>query len=193
VQYNYDTSGISNARGRLVSVTNGNATDSIAGYDELGRILGNSQTIGSFSPAAVYYNYDKADEIYQTIYPTGRTVNTSFDVAGRTTGVTGALGGTSKPYATASCTGSSCNPYAPDGAPNGLTYGNGLTRAFTYNNRLQPATMTDTLSASTLFSLGYTFGTATTNNGNPTQVAIGGTGGSFTQTYVRRGRGRCSA
>src|SRR6185437_9980648 len=56
-------------------------------------------------------------------------------------------------------------------------------RAFTYNNRLQPYTITDTHSGSTLFGLTYAFGTATTNNGNPTQVAISGTGGSFTQTF----------
>jgi hypothetical protein len=73
--------------------------------------------------------------------------------------------------------------YAPSGAPNTFSYGNSVGRAYTYNSRLQPTGMTDTLAGSTLLSLAYTFGaTATTNNGNPTQVVIGGSGGTFTQT-----------
>ena len=74
-----------------------------------------------------------------------------YDAAGR---VSGALGGPATPYV------SSLN-HAPSGAPNGFTFGNNVARAYTYNNRLQPTAIADTLSGNTMFSLGYTFGAAT--------------------------------
>ena len=169
------TRGISHPYGRLVSVSNTAAVDQIAGYDELGRITGSSQAIGGGGALAFSYTYNLVDALVQTTYPTGRTVTNSYDAAGRTTGVTGVMSGTPTSYVSGLA-------YAPSGAPNGFAYGNNLARAYTYNNRLQPATITDTLAGNTLFSLGYTFGTVTTNNGNPTQVTIGGTG-SFTQTF----------
>jgi RHS repeat-associated protein len=135
------------------------------------------------------YTYNLADALVQTTYPSfgdsrgSRTVTNSYDVANRVVGVTGALGGTSTPYVAGACSSGIC--YAASGAPSGYTYNNGVARSYSYNSLLQPTAMTDTLSGTTLFSLGYTFGATGANNGNPTQVAIGGSGAGagFTQNY----------
>jgi RHS repeat-associated protein len=183
VTYAYD-SGATNPNGRLVSITNGAAVDAVTGYDELGRITGSSQAIGGGSALTFAYTYNLADALLQTTYPSGRTVTNSYDVANRVTGVTGALSGTSTPYVGGTCSSGIC--YAASGAPSSYTYNNGVARSYSYNSLLQPTAMTDTLAGTTLLSLGYTFGTgAGLNNGNPTQVASGGSGAGagFTQNY----------
>lgn len=174
VGYSYDA-GATNARGRLVSISNSAAVDAVSGYDELGRVTGSSQAIGGGAALGFSYMYNFADSLLQTTYPTTRTVTNSYDGANRIESVTGALGGTTT-YLSGTCLSATSICYAPSGAPNSFTYGNGLAPAYTYNSRVQPTAMTDALLGSTLLSLGYTFGgTASTNNGNPTQVAIGGT------------------
>ncbi len=184
----YD-SGATNANGRLVSITNGAAVDAVTGYDELGRITGSSQAIGGGPALTFAYTYNLADALVQTTYPSfgdsrgSRTVTNSYDVANRVVGVTGALGGTSTPYVAGTCSSGIC--YAASGAPGSYTYNNGVARSNSYNSLLQPTAMTDTLAGTTLLSLGYTFGATGANNGNPTQVAIGGSGAGagFTQNY----------
>jgi hypothetical protein len=78
VTYGYD-SGATNAKGRLMSVSNSAAVDAVAGYDELGRVTGSSQTIGSGGTARSFsYTYNLADALVQTTYPSGRTVTNSY-------------------------------------------------------------------------------------------------------------------
>jgi RHS repeat-associated protein len=61
--------------------------------------------------------------------------------------------------------------FAPPGQMTGFLGGttasfSGITSAFNYNKRLQPTAMSATTSASTIFSLGYTYGPTGQDNGN---------------------------
>jgi YD repeat-containing protein len=94
------TRGASN--GRLVAVTygTGSNTGDYLGYDPAGRNVLKIQGTGSV-------NYQMSASLNligastAMVYPSGRTVNNAYDVAGRTSGVTGNLGdGTTRNYAT---------------------------------------------------------------------------------------------
>ena len=187
VTYSYD-SGATNAKGRLVSISNSAAVDAITAYDELGRVTGSSQTIGSGPSRSFSYSYNLADALVQTAYPSGRTITNTYDVANRVVGVTGLKSLTSTPYVAGTCAiGSTFTGicYAASGAPASFTYNNGVARLYSYNSLLQPTAMTDWLSGTALLSLTYTFGASGGNNGNPTQVVVGGTGSGsgFTQNF----------
>jgi RHS repeat-associated protein len=189
VNFSYD-SGVTNAIGRLVSVSSSAATNRITGYDSLGRVTGSSQTIGTSSPFPFSYTYNLAGALTSTTYPSGRSVATTYDPANRATSVTGTLNGTPTNYLTGIT-------YQPHGGLKAHTYGNLLARTYGYNNRLQATEMKDTLPSVTnpLMDLQYYFGGSTTlnansaaNNGNLTQAVmgaqVGSTAMSFTQTYT---------
>ena len=88
ISYSYDT-GAAFSKGRLVSVTNSAAVNKITGYDELGRITGSSQTIGSGNPYIFAHTYNLADALKTEIYPSGRSVVTGYDMANRPVSLTG--------------------------------------------------------------------------------------------------------
>ena len=102
-------------------------------------------------------------------YPSGDLIATGYDAANRPTVVTNG----STNYI-------SVGSYAPSGAAAAYTFGNGIGRTLSLNNRLQPVEMADALSGSpasplldlTYFYGGVTSGTTTKNNGNPTQIGI---------------------
>ncbi len=85
--------------GRLVAVTygGGNSGD-YYGYDGAGRIKPKIQRIGGVN-YKVDPTYNVAGAVTTESYPSTRTVANTFDSAGRTTGVTGELGGNSRTYA----------------------------------------------------------------------------------------------
>ena len=93
----------------------------VGGYDAVGRVtqlnrlFGNGQ--GGWHPS---YNisavYNLAGDITSQTYPSGRTVNYGYDVAGRLTSFNGNLGGEQKTYASAI-------EYSPFGAMSRKQYG----------------------------------------------------------------------
>ena len=99
VTYKYDSaSGVSNAKGRAVSISSSDSTYSFSGYDELGRVTGGTQTLGS-QTYSMGYTYDLAGHVLSETYPSGRSVTNNFDSAGRLSSVTGTLGdGASRNY-----------------------------------------------------------------------------------------------
>ena len=100
VTYAYDSTTISNGKGRLASVSSSVSTYSYSGYDAAGKVLGGSQTLGS-QTYPISYSYDLAGHVLTETYPSGRTVTNAYDSAGRTTSVTGNLGdGTQRTYST---------------------------------------------------------------------------------------------
>jgi hypothetical protein len=135
------------------------------------------------------YAYNLADGLTSEAYPSGRVVNTSFDGANRTSLLKSTLG-TTHTYLT--MPGSGATPpygYAAQGEFGSLPLGNGLTRTFTFNSRLQTTGISDTTGATyPLLNLSYTWGT-TADNGNLlteafTTSATGSTQGpSFSQTF----------
>ena len=92
------SSGVSNAKGRAVSISSSVSTYSFSGYDALGRVTGGTQTLGS-QTYSMSYTYDLAGHVLSETYPSGRTVTNNFDSAGRLSSVTGTLGdGASRSY-----------------------------------------------------------------------------------------------
>ena len=103
VTYTYDSApGVSNARGRLVSVSSSVSNYSYGGYDALGKMLSATQTMygqTTQSYTVNYNNYDLAGHVRTMTYPSGRQVTNSYDNAGRLQSFNGNLGGTQKTYA----------------------------------------------------------------------------------------------
>ena len=113
------------------------------------------------------YTYKRNGALESMTYPTGRKVSYTHDRAGRPSGAGG--------YATGI-------QYAPHGAVEQMTMGNGLVANGVYNSRLQPSRLD--LGSSNLLNLFYGWG-GTANNGNlawqklQVQTAI-----DVTQTYT---------
>ena len=100
-------------------------------YDSLGRVALSVQTTAGVPSLPFQYTYNALDKVTQETYPTGRSVVTSYDNAGRVAGVQNqASSGTLTPYASGIA-------YAADNAVNSLTLGNGILESTTFNARFQ--------------------------------------------------------
>jgi len=127
----YDEGGaVANANGRLTTVTAGGGLTFTRGYDIVGRVNSSSQFTGG-TTYSMGYGYDYAGEQTSFTYPvTGRVLTTSFDIAGRASGLSGVLGPTTI-YA-------SSVGYFPNGALASLGLGpQALVQQYCQNNRLQ--------------------------------------------------------
>ncbi len=130
VTYEYDR-GTGFGIGQLDRVaTAGVATMAYGQFDALGRmgqsaesVLGNSYLFG--------YRYNLAGSLVAETYPSGRTVSLQHDAANRATQVAD-----STVYVAGI-------QYAAQGGFQSYVYGNGLRRFYAYNQRMQPAEMTD--------------------------------------------------
>jgi len=123
------------------------------------------------TPYKFHYDYVPAG-LSAMRYPSQRQVSTTYDLAGRPSGVAG--------YATGV-------KYAPHGALKELTVvGSNLLEQWQYNRRLQPAVVT----AGGLLSLTLDYGPDTNNNGNVLGQTIVAGGKTFAQTYTPDGLNR---
>ena len=157
--------------GRRTAATYGSVSSAWT-YDGLGRAKTSSQTIGSNTWSFPEYAWNLADSLKTELMPSGRTVNYTFDSAGRVSAVAGTLSGTPRNYVTGVS-------YAPHGAISGVTLGNGIPVATTYNPRFQ-ATQIDANSG--LLTLNYNFASST-NNGNVLSQKVTRQGQIWTQSY----------
>ncbi|HWB85160.1 MAG TPA: RHS repeat-associated core domain-containing protein [Bryobacteraceae bacterium] len=147
--------------GRMSAATSsaGNVTaTSIYRYDALGRAAASQETVVTGSdtagPFGFHYDYVPAG-ISKITYPSGRQVTTTYNQASQPNALTG--------YA-------SNVQYWEHGALKQLELGNGVRETWSYNSRLQPATIT-TANASTganLLTLGYGYSSGTGANGGAT-------------------------
>jgi RHS repeat-associated protein len=129
VTYGYDASNVSNSKGQLTSIVNGNSATYRTSFDAVGNVLMSSQT----TAGQVYgfgYTYNLAGGLVKETYPSGRVVTTAYDGANRVSGVSGTLNGQVTPYV-------SNLGYAAHGAVQGFKFANNVWRGFAYNNRLQ--------------------------------------------------------
>jgi YD repeat-containing protein len=105
------------------------ASTSYTGYDVLGRVVSSNQQIGgqtyNFS-----YGYNLDGSLTQEVYPSGRTVVTTYDNADRTITAAGQ-------YPNGNTTYVSAVTYAPQGTAQQWTYANGLATTVSFNSRLQ--------------------------------------------------------
>jgi YD repeat-containing protein len=139
VQYGYD-SGV-NGKGRLTSITENAAggamtTQVLYGYDAHGRLVTETRTIGS-ATFVTQYGYDSAGRMNSITYPSGRTVNYTFDSVGRILTVnTTPAGGSAQPVV-------SNITYQPFGPIKSFTFGNGqaYTRSIDLDGRIASYTL----------------------------------------------------
>ena len=112
------------------------------------------------------YTYNLAGALETEVYPSNRSIQSCYDVAGRLLNVNGSSSGKPTAYA-------SGMTYAPQGAIQSLKYGNTLAEAWVYNNRLQPTAISVGTAASARSGFGADLyycpnkgATCVTNNGN---------------------------
>jgi len=116
VSYQYDT-GV-NGIGHLTGITDATGTTSYS-YDQHGRLA--SETANAYG--AVYttgYGYDAQGRLTGITYPSGRTINYTFDGQSRINSVSTTLNGTTNVLA-------SNITYEPFGGVHSFTYGDGTT------------------------------------------------------------------
>jgi RHS repeat-associated protein len=146
---------------RLASITEGPATPAPPNsqaftYDNLGRITSVTQTIDQV-PYLTQYSYNLLGQLATITYPSTHVVTQSYDMIGRIASIAG--GGT---------TYLSGLSYNAAGETLGLTMGNGVQGAFTYNDHLQLASLRYFKSGITPdpLNLGYDYTSATQTNNN---------------------------
>jgi RHS repeat-associated protein len=124
--YKYDETGHGFGVGRLTSVTDAAGTLTRS-YDERGNMLKETRTNGA-AKLATSYTYDAASRVASIAYPSGWTAAYTRDAMGRTTAVTAQApgGAASVPVLTSA-------GYQPFGPINGLTFGNGVAEARTFD------------------------------------------------------------
>ncbi len=184
VAYTYDDPSVPFSIGRLTKVNStGVSISQILGYDALGRPTSSSQFTGS-TTYPFSYSFNLAGKLTAETYPSGRTVNTFYDLAGRPTCVSPATTCSSSNYVSAVT-------YTSHSAIQQMMLGNGLIDQTCFNNRLQPfdirvgtsATVNCTNSGSDVLNLGFGYGT-TNNNGNVQNQTIAIPGSTNTQNYT---------
>lgn len=168
VIFTYGTSTASNNNGRLISMTDGIGSESYS-YNTMGwatqlvkNISGTNYTIG--------YSYNNVGELTQITYPSGRQVGQSYDAMGRLSGITNN-----------SAIALTINNYNAAGQVLGVTYGNGVTGAFTYNDHLRLASLSYTSGSSTLLNLTYGYGI--NDNGQIASITDS-RGAAYSTTYT---------
>ena len=131
VTYTYDAPNIPFSTGNLSSVSSSVSTTNYTAYDPLARVRASNQVINNVT-YNFGYSYNLAGSVSQETYPTLATYFTQFDGANRVIST-----GSFSPFTVNNVT------YAPHGAIQSYTFGNGVKRTFAYNARLQPEEITD--------------------------------------------------
>jgi RHS repeat-associated protein len=145
VTYSYDQSGHGFGIGRLTSVTDAVGTLSRS-HDERGNVLTEIRVHGA-ATLVISTNYDKASRAASITYPSGWIVTYARDAMGRTTATTAQAPGGGMPQPILSSI-----TYAPFGPISGLSYGNDVAeaRSFDLDYRMLHLTDTGTLSLQNL-------------------------------------------
>jgi RHS repeat-associated protein len=138
------------------------AGSEIWAYDVPDRIHKEQRTTGAIIKTTTY-NFDYAGDVSSVVYPTGRTVNYTYDSAKRPSVATDASNGIT--YGLGTCAngiGSNGVCYAPQGSVSSMTIGQtsafaGLNFTSTYNNRLQPGEIKATSTGGNAIDITYSF------------------------------------
>lgn len=188
VTFNYDSTSISNAKGRLSLVSSSVSSYSYGGYNALGQVVSNTQTTDG-TAYTMGYAYDLAGHRTSQTYPSGRVVSTEHDSTGRIAGVRNQ--GSSNYYVGGAPSDAQNRiQYTPAGGLERVKLGNGLWEHTFFNLRLQVTEigLGTTPGSVDRLKLNYDYST-TTNNSNLlshtiTVPTIGGAAGfTAVQTY----------
>jgi RHS repeat-associated protein len=184
-------SSLSNTIGRpSYSVAAGNTAASVFSYDAMGRIINEwiclPSNCGTNSYAAAG-QYDVAGHLKSLTYPSGRTVTSGYNSAGRAlNSVFSNFGSLSVnyPYYTAPQAGTpSTWGYNPDGSLHLGTFGNGISETYGFNNRQQLSSITASSSGQTWLSKIYGFYDANSHNNGTIWSIIDGISTNRNQFY----------
>jgi RHS repeat-associated protein len=165
---------ITNGKGRRTGMSDGSG-QSAWSYDSDGRILTERRTIAGITKSLAYY-YNESGALMTLTYPSGLVIENRYNDAGRLTEVLCFSNPSYPCYGTKFADQVS---YAPHGALASVRigydymppYSDGMTATYTYNNRLQPGTVTVTNSTATLLNLSYSFvQPGNKNNGTVTSI-----------------------
>jgi RHS repeat-associated protein len=158
--YTYGGTPASNNNGRLITMADGPGSENYS-YDILGRMT-QLQKVISGTTYTTNYQYNLGNEVTQITYPSGRVVQRAVDAIGRLCAIA---------QTATSCT-STTNPFSSAYQYNtasqltNFNYGNGVAMTLGYSgDRLQLNSLKYVKSATTLFSLNYSYGSAGSNNG----------------------------
>jgi RHS repeat-associated protein len=148
-------------------------------HDDFGRIVSNTQNTNNNS-YTFSYTYSNTDFLTSVKYPSGRQVGYTPDAADRLVAVQNVSGGGN--YASFT--------YKASGVVNTMNTGNSVTQQFSWNDRIQPMSLTVTgPGATSLVTLGFypcvsqAAQCSTGNNGNLQSQTIQMPGLSLNQTY----------
>jgi YD repeat-containing protein len=116
--------------GNLSQSSNGNVVNHYTSFDGDGRITASNVQMQGVSYTFTY-GYDLAGDLIKEIYPSGRTVNTAFDITPRPLTVNGVAAGTTTKYVQSS-------GYYPDGHVQFWQYASNLWNWQNVDNMLRP-------------------------------------------------------
>jgi RHS repeat-associated protein len=176
--YTYDQgSPTANPIGRRTGMTDvpGSSTWT---YDVMGRIATESRTTANVTKNTSY-SYNQGGLLKSITYPSGRTLNYTYNVSG---GSNSAGRPTSVTDTTGSVNYLKSGTYAPQGAlqtyTNGFVSGGfaGISNVDTYNSRLQPVLLSATNPTATILSLCYDFHSGTSISQPPCSFPASTTG-----------------
>lgn len=145
VTNSYDQTGHGSGIGRLTSATDQAGTLSLT-YDQRGNVTKEVRTPTGLSALTTLTAYDAASNVASITYPDGNLVSFARDIMGKITAITSKPSGATS--ATNIVTGVTYEPlpeFAAAGAPpiTGLTFGNGITGTYGYDQDYRPTTRVD--------------------------------------------------
>jgi RHS repeat-associated protein len=183
VSYIYDN--LTNAKGKLIKVTNGLSETRYLAFDILGQVTSSQQKTDGVEYNPQSYVYNLSGALIEETYPSGRVVRNTLDADGDLAQVQSKKSnGTLQNYANAFT-------YTSAGAVNSLRLGNGKFENTTFNSRLQPIQigLGSSATSQNLLKLNFDYGLAD-NNGNVksqtiTTLTVGNVAGFVaTQNYT---------
>lgn len=178
VSISYDPA-IANGIGQINTVSRNGNSFAYTGYDAMGNVTGSSQTTNG-QTYSFAYGYDLAGDLTSETFPSGRTVKTSYDSAGRPYTLTGTLAGTATTYV-------SSMAYAAQGSTTSRVQGNNIVTGTSYNSRLQTASTWADVGNSTanyLYKQNYDWAGAAGNNGRTLYKITEETGNSVPESSL---------
>jgi RHS repeat-associated protein len=174
ITYSYGAAGAPNfGAGRITSVVDGSGTETLQ-YDSMARTKQVARVVAG-QTYTTSYAYT-AGQLSSIAYPSGRTVNITPDAIGRLS----QIGSNNSNILT-------IGSYNAAGEILGATYGNGMTANYTYNSRLELATLVSGSTTTPMLNLTYNYGSQ--NNGQIQGITDGVTPSqSSSYTYDELGR-----
>ena len=153
VTYYYDSTANGNRGvGRLTAITDGSGSLARR-YDALGRVVAETRAIGARS-YSTFYAYNAAGRLTAITYPSGRVVNYARSSLGRASAINMQSSASAPAQSVAGAL--TWSPMSTRLA--GLTHGNGLTLARSYDRDGRLATLKLANGASRVMDLGYAYG-----------------------------------